>query len=138
MKRYFVDTTVLTFALGGDHALREPCRSILDGAAEKTIEIHASVEAIQELLFHRLRRDSPAKAAAEARHLRAMLRVHAFDEEVLEDSINLVDSTTIRGRDAVHAATALAAGFTQIVSADTDFDGIPGLTRVDPTDVRLD
>ena len=40
----------------------------------------------------------------------------------------------VRGRDAVHAATALDAGFDTIVSTDRDFDGIPGLTQRDPRD----
>lgn len=31
-----------------------------------------------------------------------------------------------RGHDAVHAATAIVAGFDQIVSVDRDFDGMPG------------
>lgn len=38
----------------------------------------------------------------------------------------------------MHAATALAHGFTEIVSADTDFDDVPGLTRIDPADLNLD
>jgi predicted nucleic acid-binding protein len=37
----------------------------------------------------------------------------------------------------VHAATALASGFTQIVSCDGDFDGIPGLERLDPVAGRV-
>ncbi|GAB96796.1 hypothetical protein KILIM_049_00140 [Kineosphaera limosa NBRC 100340] len=37
-----------------------------------------------------------------------------------------------RGRDAVHAATALAADFSAIVSCDADFDDIPGLRRLEP------
>ena len=32
------------------------------------------------------------------------------------------------------AATAIRAGFADIVSSDPDFDGIPGLTRIAPSD----
>lgn len=35
--------------------------------------------------------------------------------------------STIRGRDAVHAATALQSGFDLIASTDPDFDEVPGL-----------
>lgn len=38
----------------------------------------------------------------------------------------------VGGRDAVHAATALEAGISVIVSPDSDFDGIDGLSRIDP------
>ena len=54
---------------------------------------------------------------------------------VLVWSAALVATGTIGGRDAVHAATALAAGFTEIVSADRDLDRVPGLTRRAPDDL---
>ena len=41
----------------------------------------------------------------------------------------------VRGRDAVHAATALLAGFTEIVSADKDLGSVPGLRRLDPANL---
>ena len=51
---------------------------------------------------------------------------------MLATALDLIDTGTAQGRDAVHAATALRAGFSEIVSLDRDVDGIPGLTRVDP------
>lgn len=59
---------------------------------------------------------------------------HAFDLDILRAARDLMARSHVRGRDAVHAATALAAGFDTIVSTDRDFDGIPGLTRRDPRD----
>lgn len=73
-----------------------------------------------------------AGAVAEARRLRDMAVVHPFDERVLDKALELIDSTSIRGRDAVHAATAMLAGFDEIVSVDRDFDHVPGLRRVSP------
>lgn len=56
-----------------------------------------------------------------------------FDREVLDLTLDLIERIpTIRGRDAVHAATAMAYGIDRIASTDPAFDGIPGLTRVDP------
>lgn len=40
----------------------------------------------------------------------------------------------IRSRDALFVATALNRGIERVVSPDRHFDGIPGLTRVDPAD----
>lgn len=62
-----------------------------------------------------------------------MVTWHPFDTEVLRASRDLVADGHARGRDAVHAATARASGFAEIVSCDSDFDGIPGLNRLDPT-----
>ncbi len=66
--------------------------------------------------------------------LRDLCFLHPFDDLVLGKALELVDTTTIRGRDAVHAATAMLAGFEEIISADQDFDDIPGLVRISPTD----
>ena len=61
--------------------------------------------------------------------------IFEFTEEVLLRSLALIrDHQTIRGRDAVHAATALTHGIETIISPDHAFDGIPGLRRQDPED----
>lgn len=136
-RRIWVDTSVLAYAAGGDHPQREPCRRILATAAAGTLELHASVEMVQELVFHRLRRTSRHDAVAQARQAGALCVLHAFDAAVLHRALDLVASTGLGGRDAVHAATALGHGFEEIVSADRDFDAAPGLRRIDPTDLLL-
>lgn len=132
-ERLFLDTTVLVHAAGGQHPLREASRALLVRARNGEVELHASVEVVQEYLFHRLRRQTRAAAVTEARDIATFCRLHPFDREVLDRSIELVETTQLRGRDAIHTATALGQGFDTIVSADRDFDGIPGLARVDPS-----
>lgn len=57
---------------------------------------------------------------------------------MLDLSLDLIERIpTIWSRDAVHAATALVYGIDTIVSPDHTFDGIPGLTRVDPCDFTV-
>ena len=133
MRRAFVDTTVLTLATGDEHPLREPCRAIVERAARGDLDVHVSTEAIQEFAFHRMRKVERSVAVRQSRDVAAMCRIHAFDIEVLEQSLHLVASTNIRGRDAVHAATAMIHGFDSIITADRDFDSVPGLRRIDPT-----
>lgn len=132
--RLFLDTATLALALGADHPLRDDCRRFLDGAADGTLEVHVSVEALQELLFHRLRRGPRAEAVTLVRDVRSACVVHAFDDIVALRMMDLVEQTSIGGRDAVHAATALETGFTAIVTPDRDFDRVPGLRRQDPAD----
>jgi predicted nucleic acid-binding protein len=56
-----------------------------------------------------------------------------FDELVLSRAIGLVrDTEAVRGRDAVHAATALVHGIERVVSTDPAFDRVPGLSRWTP------
>lgn len=131
-----IDTAVLAYALGGDHPLKAPCERIVRAAGSGEIELHASVELIQELLFHRMRKTDRRSAVAQARDAAALCVLHDFDQSVLTGAIDLVaSSASLGGRDAVHAATALRHGL-PVVSPDTAFDGIAGLRRLDPAEVQ--
>jgi len=136
-KRIWVDTSVLAFAAGGEHVQRELCRRIVEAAGGRRLELHASVEVVQEFLFHRLRRVPRPLAVAQARRVAAMCVLHTFDDEVLTRALDLAGNSELGGRDAVHAATALTAGFEEIVSADRDFDAVPGLRRIAPAEVSF-
>ncbi|MDR1188436.1 MAG: type II toxin-antitoxin system VapC family toxin [Bifidobacteriaceae bacterium] len=130
-----VDSSVPLFALGGPSDLRRPCRQAMDRLAGDGL-MFASVEMIQEVAYHRLRMTAdPARAAAEARDIEIAVRVVAFDQDILHGALELMAHEQVRGRDAVHAATALALGIGRVLSTDTAFDRVPGLTRVDPRDV---
>lgn len=128
----FVDTSVLLVAVGGPHPDREVCREFI---ARDPHGLHVGVEAVQEFAFHRLRRGERATAVRDARRLRLSTIVHDFDQAVLDLALELMDSTSLRGRDAVHAATAMRAGFDLIVTLDRDFGPIPGLAAMHPRDV---
>jgi predicted nucleic acid-binding protein len=73
----------------------------------------------------------------QGRYASSLFTLLNFDREVLDLSLDLTERVpTIRGRDAVHAATALAYGIDRIISPDRAFDGIPGLTRLDPNQLN--
>lgn len=134
MVKCFLDTTVLLFAVGGPGPERDECRAFLSRAQVAGTELHISVEAAQEYVFHRTRRAGRPAAVAEGRELPEMYVVHDFTASIQALSLDLMERSPIRGRDAVHAATALAAGFTEIVSMDRDFEDVPGLRRIAPRD----
>lgn len=129
-----VDANIPLFALGAAGRLRDAARGYLSGFAEGEARGYASTEMIQEVVFHRLRRTGNRQLAVrEGRALAATLTILKFDYEVLDESFRLMETLPhVRGRDAIHAATALAYGIPAIVSADAGFDRIPGLTRIDP------
>ncbi|MDR2372839.1 MAG: type II toxin-antitoxin system VapC family toxin [Bifidobacteriaceae bacterium] len=134
--RLLLDTAVPLLAVGGGHPAKEACARVLALAADGAIEAVASTEMIQEFVFHRLRRNSdPAAAAAEGRDLAELVTLAPFDGAVLAESLRLAELAQARGRDAVHAATAICLGLDAIVSPDRDFDSVRGLARVDPADV---
>lgn len=132
--RLFVDSTVLVHATGDEAVTRAAARGLIARVSDGSVSLHASTEAIQELVHHRMRRANRERAVHAAHEILAACVVHAFDHTVLGRALTLIETTRVRGRDAVHAATALQHGFDQIVSSDSDFDGIPGLTRVSPAE----
>jgi predicted nucleic acid-binding protein len=135
-RRVLLDTSVPLLAMGGRHPSREASQRVLRLIRDGELDAIASTEMIQEFVFHRLRRNSdPVAAASEGRDLAELVHVAPFDAAALQESLRLVQSGQARGRDAVHAATALRLGVGVIVSADPDFDSVVGLTRVDPVDI---
>lgn len=134
MTSLFLDSSVLAFAAGDESPAREPSRRILRRAVDGQVSLHASVEAIQEFVHHRMRRGDSA-AVSRGRELSRLVTVHPFDRRVLDFALELAESGAARGREAVHAATALLAGFDAIVSTDKDFNTVPGLTRIDPVEL---
>ena len=125
-----VDTSVFAYALGGQHRYQQPCREFLWAARDQGLELHASVEMVQELALHRMRMVDPRTAVEQGRLAARACVLHAFDDRVLTVALELVESGRLRGRDAVHAATANVAGITSIVSTDPAFDEVA--ERIDP------
>ncbi|MDR0626719.1 MAG: type II toxin-antitoxin system VapC family toxin [Bifidobacteriaceae bacterium] len=133
-----VDTSVLLYAIGAPHPLRDDCAKVLRLLATGEVEGYASVEMIQEALHHRLR-VSGARAASvkQCSDIEALVTLLPFDVRVLHRAMELVKGGGggVRGRDAVHAATALVYGIDQIISTDPAFDRVPDLTRLAPGDL---
>ncbi|MDR1188861.1 MAG: type II toxin-antitoxin system VapC family toxin [Bifidobacteriaceae bacterium] len=128
-----LDSAVPILANGTEYELRAACVRLLDLGSSGRIELFASTEMIQEFVFHRLRRTGDRhRAVAEGEALMGFVVTLPFDDSILRRSFGLMRSTGVRGRDAIHAATALAHGLEYIISPDDDFDGLPGLERLDP------
>lgn len=128
-----VDTTVLVYAVGGDHALRDPARALLTAAAGGVVRATTTPEAIQEFAHVRARRrdrsDAAALAESYADLLSPLLEVSEAD---LREGLRLFErSDTLGAFDAVLAAVALRARATTLVSADRAFAGVGGLAFAD-------
>lgn len=134
MIRYLVDTNVFLYARGQEHTYRQPCRRVLQGVLEGHVQLHASPELVQEFVHVLLRRGvTHQEAVDEATEVRRQCRLHAFDGQVLTLALGLLRHySQLSARDAVHAATAVAIGVPQVLSADQVFDGVAEVDRVDP------
>ncbi|QIM15678.1 type II toxin-antitoxin system VapC family toxin [Leucobacter insecticola] len=130
-----VDAATALYALNPRDPRSLSCRKMLVKISSGKGRGYASTEMIQEVVFHRMRiTQDRTRSVQDGRDLISRLTVLKFDDEVLETSLKLIEQLPrVRGRDAVHAATALVYGIPRILSPDSDFDEIPGITRIDPT-----
>ena len=134
---YFVDSATLLYAVGGPHDNRASTQALVRSATESRCRLHVNTEVIQEFLWHRLRRVGRDTAVADTRDVRVLCVTHPISDATVDAMINLVESTGLRGRDALHAASALEAGFDTIVTPDRGFLAVSGLRVVHPSDVDL-
>lgn len=134
--RFLYDTSVFVYAVGADHAYRDPCREIVARAQQGSLAGEASVELIQEFAHVRMRRTGDRPGALElAGAVSQLCRLHAFEPADLPLALTLLARhDSLHTRDAVMAATALNRGVPAILSADRAFDVVDGLRRVDPLD----
>lgn len=129
-----LDTTVLVYAKGQDHPLRDPCRELIAAVASRRLEATTTVEVIQEFVHVRARRRGRADAAALGRDYAELLSpLLAPDAEELSAGLALFERNAALGAfDAVLVACAVHKGIRSVVSADTGFAGLNVIAHVFP------
>lgn len=129
----FIDTAVIMYAAGAPHPHRQSCRAVLQHTADGRLDATTSTEVVQEILhrFSRGRRDTGAQMAEGV--FRLFGRLLAIDHPTIVNTVlRFRRDTSISARDAVHVATCVRYGLDTIVSVDTGFDLVPGITRRAP------
>jgi predicted nucleic acid-binding protein len=134
-----VDTTVLSYAVGIEHPLREPCRRLLRAHADARVQAATTIEVIQEFVHVRARRRSRADAVALARQYMAALSLLVTSAAELDLALTLFEQQSALGAfDSVLAAVAVTQRVDALVSADRAFSDVPNLRWVDPATSDLD
>lgn len=134
-----LDTTVLVYAVGVEHPLRDACRTLVAAARDGTGAVTTTVEVIQELAHVRARRRGRADAtqvASDYAELLAPLLV--VDADDLRAGLELFKRHDDLGAfDCVLAAVAVRRGADVLVSADRAFASVNGLRHLDPAAPEL-
>lgn len=128
-----LDTTVLVYAKGADHPLREPCRQLIEGIAQGRLTATTTAEVIQEFAHVRARRYGRADAAELALdYADGLAPLLVTEEQDLRDGLRLfAEHPGLSSFDTILAAAAHAIGAT-LVSADKAFADVTGLDHVMP------
>lgn len=129
-----LDTTVLVYAVGAAHPLREPCRAIVKGILTGSLEARTTVEVIQEFVHVRARRRDRQEAAILAHEFAGALQpLIVVDELDLKRGLDIFTAEPGLGAfDCVLAGAAMRRGARALVSADTAFAGVDGLNALSP------
>ncbi len=136
MPTFFVDVNVPMYAAGGEHPLKDPCAWALEAIIEGKISAAIDAEILQEILYRYGALNRRELGARLARDTMAIIPtiypVNAEDVSRAVDLFEQYDDQRLPARDCLHAAVMLGRGLSSILSTDSHFDAVAGLTRVDP------
>lgn len=135
---HFIDANVPMYAAGAEHPLKALCVAILEAIARGELTAVTDAEVLQELL-HRYTALGQRERAVEVCRLFLQIvpDVLPVTREAVEQALELhLRFPQLQARDSLHAAVMLTHRITRIISADRHFDGMPELTRLDPSAFR--
>jgi predicted nucleic acid-binding protein len=128
-----LDTTILVYAVGGEHPLQAPCRGVVALARDDVVRATTTVEVLQEFTHVRAKRRPRQEAAARAREFATGLGPLLLPElDDLIEGLELFEQSDQLGAfDAVLAAASRRRGW-MLASADHAFRQVGGLGYLDP------
>jgi len=129
-----LDTTVLLYAKGADHPLRETCRRLIEAIRVGRVRATTTPEVVQEFVHVRARRRDRSEAVGLGHAYAGLLApLTVVDEQVLRAGLEIFhDIPRLGAFDAVLAAAALAIDAQALVTADVAFSDLGALLAVAP------
>jgi hypothetical protein len=128
----FVDSNVPMYLVGAPHPYKTDAGRLLERTVSAGEKLVTSAEVFQEIL-HRYtaidRRDAiqPAWDAL----MGVTDEVYPIEPADVDRARAIVlERRTLSARDALHAAVMQRRGVSRVMSFDTGFDGLPGISRV--------
>lgn len=129
-----LDTTVLAYAVGAEHPMRDPSRRLVEAIAAGRVDATTTVEVIQEFVHIRARRQRRADAAKAGRNFAELLGpLLVVPGALVEPGLRIFErSKSLGAFDSFLAATAIANEADALVSADRAFSSVSRLTHIVP------
>ena len=135
----FLDTNVPIYAAGRPHPLKEPCAQILLLVAEHPQAFVTDAEVLQELLHRYLALRLWPQGREVFRAFAELMqeRVETVQPADVARAADLADAyPELGGRDLLHAAIMGRLHIRHLISADTGFNRMPDVERLDPGQVN--
>ncbi len=132
--KVFVDSNIPMYVAGADHPNRDPSVRLLEEAQDDGLELCASTEVLQEILY-RYAGLGRRELGARVYDLFVALMPEVFDVTLADTDLSktiLLSHAGISARDAVHAGVMINREVRVIATFDRGFDDIEGITRLEP------
>lgn len=128
----FIDSNIPMYLVGAPHPNKAHARQLLENAITEGDRLVCSADVLQEILHRYVsigRRDAiqPALDAL----IGVVDEVFPVERVDVEGAKNVLDGIpSLSARDALHVAVMRRRDVRRIMSFDTAFDQVPGLTRI--------
>jgi predicted nucleic acid-binding protein len=129
---FLVDANVIVYAAVPSQ-YRGPCLELLAAIAAGEADGKVSTAVFEEVWHLELSGRVGAIRGLAERAYRAFTPLLPVTDDIVARALRL-DAKRLGSNDRIHVATALANGIDTIVSADSDFDRVRTIRRVDPLD----
>lgn len=129
-----LDANIAMYAEGREHRYQQPCKRVMELAKANSSDYCVDTEMLQEILYVYYSRGETDRGIGVAQDILGMFpTIIPITAAEITIAMRLMSGTrSLSARDAIHAAVVINHDLQGIVSADQDFDRIPGLRRFDP------
>ena len=135
MTLVFIDTNIPMYAAGTPHPLREPSQRVIRAIASGQLNAVTDAEVFQEILYRYLHIGKREKGLQVFDHFRRIMlgRIFPIEDADVQHARELVERyPALSPRDLIHLAVMLRHGIREIITADTGFDSVAEVRRIDP------
>lgn len=135
MTRTFIDVNIPMYAAGAPHPLREPSQRVIMAIATGQLDAVTDAEVFQEILYRYLHIGEREKGFKVFDHFYRIMagRILSIDDADVQQARNLAERyATLSARDVIHLGVMRRHQLRDIITADTGFDAIEEIRRLDP------
>lgn len=128
----FVDSMIPMYLIGSDASFKGVTQTLLERLVSERERLVTNAEVLQEIL-HRYAAMQRWQAIDDGFEvlLKVVEEVFPVDRRDAERAKDvLLNERSLSARDAIHVAVMQRHGITRIVSFDSSFDRVPGITRI--------
>jgi len=131
---FFVDANVLLYG-AVESEYREPCLEVLEAIARGDVDGRTSTAVLEEVWYVELSGRAGAVGGLAERAYTLFTPLLAVTDEAVRIALSL-SAPKLGSNDRLHVGTCMAHEIDVVLTADQGFDGVRGLRRADPLDVR--